>query len=66
MIQGLFLVVSWIGPVVMLFFVIYWAVRLAIRHEKRWVPAPREAEAQRRRARRRPEEGLGNRPDHPQ
>ncbi|MDA0632679.1 hypothetical protein OUY22_04555 [Nonomuraea sp. MCN248] len=51
MLEGLFLLVLWIVPVVLSFFLIYWAVRLAIRHEKQWVPTTREAGTPRRRPR---------------
>lgn len=33
--------VLWIGLAVMVFFLIYWAVRLAIRHENQRVPPSR-------------------------
>jgi hypothetical protein len=45
----LFLLVIWVVPAVLLFFFLYWAIRLAIRHEKRRVPSPREILDQERR-----------------
>ncbi|MEU9885531.1 hypothetical protein [Sphaerisporangium sp. NPDC051011] len=43
--------VLWGVPAVLLFFFIYWAIRLAIRHEKRRVPTLREIADQERRER---------------
>ncbi|MEV0597588.1 hypothetical protein [Nonomuraea cavernae] len=45
----LLLLVIWAVPAVLLFFFIYWAIRLAIRHEKRRVPSPQEILWQERR-----------------
>lgn len=47
----LFLLVIWAVPAVLVFFFLYWAIRLAIRHEKRRVPSPREIQTQERRER---------------
>ncbi|MFD8528953.1 hypothetical protein ACFV0L_16190 [Streptosporangium canum] len=47
----LFLLVVWAVPAVLLFFLLYWAIRLAIRHEKRRVMSPREFLDQERRER---------------
>ncbi|MDP9864516.1 MULTISPECIES: hypothetical protein [Streptosporangium] len=47
----LLLLVIWGVPAVLLFFFLYWAIRLAIRHEKRRVPGPREILDQERRER---------------
>jgi hypothetical protein len=47
----LFLLVIWAVPAVLLFFLLYWAIRLAIRHEKRRVMSPREFLGQERRER---------------
>ncbi|WP_327043540.1 hypothetical protein OG320_17195 [Microbispora sp. NBC_01189] len=51
--EALLLLVLWVVPAVVLFFLIYWAVRLGIRHEGRRVPSlhkrvTAEREAQRR------------------
>jgi hypothetical protein len=55
MVDGLLLLVAWTVPAVVLFFVIYWAVRLAIRDERRRAETPREARPRRRKTRRPPE-----------
>ncbi|WP_405142487.1 hypothetical protein OG589_34730 [Sphaerisporangium sp. NBC_01403] len=47
----LVVLVLWGIPAVLLFFFIYWAIRLAIRHENRRVPTPREIADQERRER---------------
>ncbi|WP_030921510.1 hypothetical protein [Streptosporangium amethystogenes] len=47
----LFLLVIWAIPAVLVFFFLYWAIRLAIRHEKRQVPSPQEILTQERRER---------------
>lgn len=44
MIEVFFLLLNWAIPAILLFFLIYWAVRLAIRHEKLSQPSPRELE----------------------
>ncbi|GAA5047371.1 cytochrome c-type biogenesis protein CcmH/NrfF [Thermocatellispora tengchongensis] len=56
--EALILLVAWVVPGVALFFLIYWAVRLAIRHERRQVPSLREATHQERQSR-----GIENAPD---
>ena len=50
-IEILFLLVIWVVPAVLVFFFLYWAIRLAIRHEKRRVLSPREILDQERRER---------------
>jgi hypothetical protein len=47
----LFVLMTWATPAALLFFILYWAIRLAIRHEKRRVPGPREIADQKRRER---------------
>ncbi|MGC5009164.1 hypothetical protein ACLQ2R_00210 [Streptosporangium sp. DT93] len=49
---GIFLLlVMWVVPAVLVFFFLYWAIRLAIRHEKRRVLSPQEILTQERRER---------------
>jgi hypothetical protein len=38
--EVLFVLVAWVVPAVIVFFIIYWAIRLAIRHEMRRAPSP--------------------------
>ncbi len=47
----LYLLVTWVVPAVLVFFFLYWAIRLAIRHEQRRVPSPQEILTQKRRER---------------
>ncbi|MFF0312893.1 hypothetical protein ACFYSC_36185 [Streptosporangium sp. NPDC004379] len=47
----LLLLMMWAIPVLLFFIALYWAIRLAIRHEKRRVPTPQEILAQERRER---------------
>lgn len=42
MAEFLLLALAWAVPVILLFFVVYWAVRLAIRHESRRRPSRRD------------------------
>ncbi len=51
--EALILLVIWVVPAVVLFFLIYWAVRLAIRHERRRVPSLHERVTAEREAQRR-------------
>ncbi|MEU6788507.1 hypothetical protein ABZ912_55770 [Nonomuraea angiospora] len=51
--EALILLVIWVVPAVVLFFLIYWAVRLAIRHEGRRVPSLHERVTAEREAQRR-------------
>ncbi|MGW0809126.1 hypothetical protein [Nonomuraea sp. NPDC002799] len=45
------LLATWAVPAVLAFFLLYWAIRLAIRHERRRVPSPQEILTQERRER---------------
>lgn len=60
--EFLFVLVIWVVPAVLLFFLLYWTIRLAIRHEKRRVPSSREAADQKRRERVAVERAAQHRP----
>ncbi|HLU75494.1 MAG TPA: hypothetical protein VKZ82_25190 [Nonomuraea sp.] len=36
----LFVLIMWVVPAALVFFCLYWTIRLAIRHEKRRLPTP--------------------------
>ena len=38
-----FLLVMWAVPAALMFFFLYWTIRLAIRHEKRREPSPKRS-----------------------
>lgn len=65
MAEALFVLVAWVVPAVAVFFLIYWAIRLAIRHERRRVPSPREIAEQGRRERAATERGTQRRRARP-
>ncbi|WP_327108664.1 hypothetical protein [Nonomuraea glycinis] len=50
-IEILLVLIIWAVPAALLFFFLYWTIRLAIRHEKRRLPTPREIADQERRER---------------
>ncbi|MFI6921679.1 hypothetical protein ACIBIZ_17150 [Nonomuraea spiralis] len=51
--EALVLLMIWVVPAVVLFFLIYWAVRLAIRHERQRMPSLHERVTTEREAQRR-------------